>query len=89
MPRPEYYKDNSGQWRWKITAGNHERTHASTEGFSSKAKARANFELLLDAALGVHQEVETTQPLNVSADSDQMIPGVDWDSLYVGVKDQK
>jgi uncharacterized protein YegP (UPF0339 family) len=58
-PRPRYYKDNDGKWRWMITANNHRRTHASTQGFSRKADAKKNYELMLDMALTNYQFVKT------------------------------
>jgi uncharacterized protein YegP (UPF0339 family) len=36
------YKDRSGNWRWKITAPNGERTGAATEGYSARRKACRN-----------------------------------------------
>lgn len=82
MPSPLYYKDKAGEWRWKVTAKNNRRTHASTEGFSSRAKAVENFNLLVDAALSLHSDVETNQLVvgDVLPDAHQpQIPGVDWD----------
>ena len=43
-PAPEFYKDKAGEWRWRITADNGEITHASTEGFTTRENAEANYE---------------------------------------------
>lgn len=42
----EFYEDG-GSWRWRITATNGLILHASSEGFASKANAKANLESLL------------------------------------------
>jgi uncharacterized protein YegP (UPF0339 family) len=51
--KPDYYKDEKGEWRWKLTARNHRRIHSATEGFSSKQGARRNFELIIDVGLAM------------------------------------
>ena len=38
----EFYKDASGDWRWRRTAPNGEIVGASTEGYKNKADAIAN-----------------------------------------------
>ena len=55
-PRPEgatlpleFYKDNADEWRWRITAGNGQIVHASTEGYNAKATAKSNLEGLAAA----------------------------------------
>lgn len=39
----EFYTDNSGEHRWRVTASNGEKIAAATEGYSSKANAESNF----------------------------------------------
>lgn len=57
--KPHYYKDTKGKWRWKITAANYRRTHSSTQGFSSKAKAKENFQWLVDLLFTKTGDVHT------------------------------
>jgi|GEM_PF-586360 len=40
----EFYTDNSGEHRWRVTASNGEKIAAATEGYSSKQGAQDNFE---------------------------------------------
>lgn len=40
----ELYEDAKGEWRWKVAARNGENIAASTEGYSSEAAAKDNFE---------------------------------------------
>jgi uncharacterized protein YegP (UPF0339 family) len=42
---PEYYQDKAGRWRWRLTAGNNEIYGASHQSFTTRGKAKANFEL--------------------------------------------
>ncbi|MEX1013883.1 MAG: DUF1508 domain-containing protein [Candidatus Paceibacterota bacterium] len=41
----EFYKDTSGDWRWRKTASNGKIVGASSEGFSSKTNAVNNAKL--------------------------------------------
>lgn len=43
--KPEYYEDDQGEWRWKVTAANNRIIESSSEGFSSRAKAEGNYKL--------------------------------------------
>ncbi len=43
--KPEFYQDSQGEWRWKVTARNNKVIDASSEGFSSEAKAKNNYYL--------------------------------------------
>lgn len=43
----EFYVDDSGEWRWRLTAANGEIVGASSEGFSSKTAAVNNFLLMV------------------------------------------
>lgn len=45
----EFYEDNANEWRWRVTAGNGNIVHASTEGYTSKLNAKANLEALITA----------------------------------------
>jgi uncharacterized protein YegP (UPF0339 family) len=45
-----FYKDNADEWRWRITAGNGQITHAASEGYTSLQGAVSNVEAL-DAAV--------------------------------------
>lgn len=42
---PEYYIDDAGKHRWRLRADNNKIYGASHQGFSSKAKAKENFNL--------------------------------------------
>ena len=37
-----FYQDNASEWRWRVTAGNGNITHASSEGYSTKQGAIDN-----------------------------------------------
>lgn len=50
MNNPEYYEDGNGEWRWRVKAANHKVIDASSEGFSSKAKAEDNYGLNHDVS---------------------------------------
>ena len=39
----EFYKDESGDWRWRITATNHEIIGSSSEGFKNRMDCERNF----------------------------------------------
>lgn len=52
----ELYIDNAGEHRWRITAGNGEPLGAASEGFASKAGARANAQLVCAALTAHHRE---------------------------------
>lgn len=43
-----FYRDAAGDFRWRIVAANGRIVHASSEGFSSAAKARKNLQVLVD-----------------------------------------
>lgn len=45
MIPPELYKADNGEWRWRVKAANGKVIDASSEGFSSKAKALNNYRL--------------------------------------------
>jgi len=45
----EFYEDNASEWRWRVTAGNGNIVHASSEGYTSKLSARANLDGLIIA----------------------------------------
>lgn len=45
----EFYTDDEGKWRWRVTAGNGHIVHASYAGFEKKDTAVANLEGLLYA----------------------------------------
>lgn len=58
-PRPEgsqlpleFYKDDDGEWRWRITARNGKIVHASVKGWEDKAGAKSNLEGLLKVISG-------------------------------------
>ena len=91
MIKPEYYRDNKREFRWKLTSANGERIHASHEGFKRKRDAVANFELMVDVALAYHPQVGTTTQAVASdtlPDVEQpQIPGVDWDGHAVPAVD--
>jgi uncharacterized protein YegP (UPF0339 family) len=38
----ELYKDDSGNWRWRLRAGNNKIVAASTEGYVNKSDAKEN-----------------------------------------------
>ena len=38
----DVYKDNKGEWRWKITAPNGKIVGASTEGYKNKTDCEQN-----------------------------------------------
>jgi len=41
----EYYQDSQGEWRWRATsAANGQNVGSASEGFSSEAAARTNWE---------------------------------------------
>lgn len=40
--RWEFYKDNSGEWRWRRTAANSKIVGASTQGYVNKSDCIAN-----------------------------------------------
>ena len=44
-PTPEYYIDKAGEHRWRVRAGNGEIIQASTEGFTTKENAEANYSM--------------------------------------------
>ena len=48
--QPEYYQDDSGEWRWRVRSRNHKVIDASSEGFSSKDKAENNYGLNHDVS---------------------------------------
>lgn len=39
----EFYKDATGDWRWRITATNHEIIGSSSEGFRNRQDCERNF----------------------------------------------
>lgn len=43
----EFYRDNANEWRWRVTAGNGEIIHASSEGYVALEDARQNLETLV------------------------------------------
>jgi uncharacterized protein YegP (UPF0339 family) len=43
----EFYVDQAGKHRWRLTAGNGDITAASSQGYSSRANARKNAEKVL------------------------------------------
>lgn len=56
------YTDKGGEWRWQIRGRNHEIIAASSEGYSSRVKAKDNLLLLQRLLMAVvvfsHQEEE-------------------------------
>jgi uncharacterized protein YegP (UPF0339 family) len=47
---PEYYKTESGEWRWRVRAANWKVIDASSEGFSSREAAENNYGLNHDVS---------------------------------------
>jgi len=45
----EFYEDNANEWHWRITAGNGNIVHASSEGYTSLLNAKVNLEQLFGA----------------------------------------
>ena len=43
MSKVEYYQDKSGEWRWHVKADNGKIVAASTEGYTRRANAEANY----------------------------------------------
>lgn len=49
MSQVDYYMDENGEWRWRVTAENSRIIAASSEGFAGKFEAERNFRLVADA----------------------------------------
>ena len=47
---PEYYKDDNGQWRWRVKSRNGRVIDASSESFLSKQAVKYNYELNHDVS---------------------------------------
>jgi uncharacterized protein YegP (UPF0339 family) len=47
----EFYKDEADEWRWRITAGNGNIVHASSEGYTALLNAKVNLEQLCAAVV--------------------------------------
>ena len=45
----EFYEDNANEWRWRVTAGNGNIVHASSEGYTALLNAKANLDQLVAA----------------------------------------
>lgn len=41
------YKDDVGEWRWRLRAGNHKIVSDSAEGYNAKADCRHGIDLIL------------------------------------------
>ncbi len=54
-----FYKDNAGEWRWRVTGGNGEIVGASSEGFFDEGGARKNIRAL---ALAIQNFTDVTEP---------------------------
>ena len=61
QPGLEFYKDDSGDWRWHVTAVNGNVIAASTEGYENRGDAEEN------AALSGFRKVDPTQHTRWSA----------------------
>jgi uncharacterized protein YegP (UPF0339 family) len=44
--KPEFYKDQSGEWRWRLKADNGEIVGAATEGFKNLIDCEYNYKTL-------------------------------------------
>jgi uncharacterized protein YegP (UPF0339 family) len=44
----EFYKDQAGEYRWRVISSNGKNVAASSEGFASEFNARRNLEILAD-----------------------------------------
>lgn len=54
------YKDQAGEWRWRIRADNGEKIADSGEGYKQEYDARHGLRLVLDAGSDI--EIETYRP---------------------------
>lgn len=50
MMRLDFYEDDQGEHRWKLTAENGERVANSGEGFADLRNAELNYELFMNNA---------------------------------------
>ena len=53
----QLYKDNAGEFRWRLLANNHEVIAQSSEGYSDKSAARRGAEILKEKGLSGSPEV--------------------------------
>lgn len=56
----QLFKDNAGEWRWRLLAENHESIAASSEGYVAKAGATNGIALVrrMEGNTEVHQDMK-------------------------------